>query len=115
MAFLRGQIVYALDAIPDQNGKNPKALRPFIVISDNKYIAISSDLEGIAISGNFWEADASHIELPYSTTIPCHTGLRKRSVAVCTWKVYLQQDRIERCRNHGYVKPDVLERILQSC
>ncbi len=114
MAFHRGQIVYALDAIPDQNGQNSKRNRPFIVISSTEYIAVSTDLEGIAISGNHWKADEFHIELPYAEKPSfCHTGLTKRCVAVCNWKVVLPQDRIEASR--GYIKPVLLETILQKC
>ncbi len=114
MTFYRGQIVYALDPIPDQNGVNPKLNRPFIVVSSNEYIAISTNLDGIAISGNSWEVDDLHIELPYATGHQfCHTGLKKPSVAVCNWKVVLQQDRIEPSR--GYIKPILLERILKKC
>ncbi len=112
MSFYRGQIVYALDDIPDQNGRNPKPNRPFIVISPNEYIAVSFDLEGIAISGNNWQADDTHIELPHSNHSFCHTGLTKRSIAVCSWKVVLRQDRIESKR--GHVKPDLLSLILQG-
>ena len=112
MALHFGLIVYALDAIPDPQRRNYKANRPFIVISENEYIAVSEDFEGIAISHSTWtdESDAVPIPFSFSTHQRCYTALSTPSVAICNWKVVLNQDRVT--TNRGYVKPTEMEMIL---
>ncbi len=112
-SLFQGRIVFALDPIPDPQGRNPKANRPFIVISDNEYIAANPDVVGVAVSSKtFYDGD-NIVALPLHQGYPqTYTKLDKPSVAVCDWTASLPQSRID--IGNGYIKPKELKAILQK-
>lgn len=106
-AIVQGRIVFPLDPIPDPQGRNPKARRPFVVISPPQDILSGAPLAIIGISSTFHGGE-DEVELPYGPN--CQTGLRQASAAICSWMVSVGQDRVE--VGKGYVKPVLLQRIM---
>jgi mRNA-degrading endonuclease toxin of MazEF toxin-antitoxin module len=102
-----GRIVYSRDPLPDPQGRNPKEKRPFAVISDRPAISQGMPLDSIGITG---EIKGIPTEVPIRFGPNCKTGMTKASVALCTWRVQIPQDR---AKLGGLLFPDELLKILQ--
>lgn len=102
----QGQLCRA--RITPQRGE-PK-LRPIILVTRNEEIGAPT-LEFVAVSSTFTEPLADdQIELPWERSGNCATGLRRRSVAVCSWLDRINRDEIQEVI--GIVPPPILHRIL---
>ncbi len=108
-SITQGRIVYALDPIPDPQGRNPKRNRPFVVISTFAEIENGERLTVVGISRSV-RGGPDEVELPYGPS--CHTRLRERSAAQCSWTTEIQQDRVE--VQNGFVPPTYLRQILEK-
>jgi hypothetical protein len=107
--LVQGRIVYPVDPVPDPQGKNPKANRPFVVISTRREIENGAELRLVGISRDVYGKD-DEVELPWGPM--CHTQLRQKSAAICSWIVSVRQDRIEASK--GIVPPVQLRAILEK-
>lgn len=107
--IIQGRIVYALDAIPDPQGRNPKENRPFVVISTLNEIAADGPIDGVGISRNV-HGNEEEVELEWGPN--ARTGLADRSAAICSWRRSLDRDRLN--VGSGYVKPKYLAQILRK-
>lgn len=106
--IFQGRIVFPLDPVPDPQGQNPKANRPFVVVSRPQDIATGGPLHLVGISSTSL-GGADEVELPWGPN--CQTRLSKRSVAICSWQIHVAQDRVEVSR--GLVPPTELREILR--
>lgn len=105
--ILQGRIVYALDAIPDPQGWNPKPNRPFVVISSRDEIATHDAVRVVAISRNVF-GEPFEVLLPFGPY--ALTRLTEKSAAICTWVTLIRKDRLE--VRKGFVPPAVVEQVL---
>ena len=108
--IIQGRIVYALDAIPDPQGRNPKPDRPFVVVSSNAELARDDNFDGVGVSRDVYGKE-EEVELEWGHN--SRTGLKVKSAAICTWKHTFTRDRVN--IGNGYVKPKYLREILQKC
>ena len=106
---IQGRIVYALDPILDPQGNNPKANRPFVVISTLEEIESGADLRLVGISHNVYGEDVE-VELPCGDN--CWTHIRHKSAAICSWVVRVPQNRVN--VGKGIVPPFHLRTIIQK-
>jgi mRNA-degrading endonuclease toxin of MazEF toxin-antitoxin module len=84
LKYQRGTIVI-VSQVPDQNGVNPKD-RPVVIVRD--YDATDRVAFGVAVTGEYdHPLPGTSILLPYHRQGRCKTGLKKPSVAACTWIV----------------------------
>ena len=80
----RGRIVLA--EVVDPQSHNRK-VRPLVIVTPTEEIRESTPFVGIAVSTTFpHPVPNTCVELPYDSTGQAKTGLRKRSVAVCSWR-----------------------------
>jgi hypothetical protein len=98
----------------DPRGKNAKE-RPVLLVSLNSEIQGSDDPEtllyGVAISGSCYEPLApDQISLPWAADGSAHSGLTKKSTAVCRWLVEFRRKDIREVR--GYIPADLLLRVV---
>ena len=107
--IVQGRIVYPTDPVPDPQGKNPKPDRPFVVVSTPQEIRTGADLRLVGISRDVFGYE-DEVELPWGPN--CHTYLRQRSAAICSWIVSVPQNRVEVSR--GIVPPLQLREILHK-
>jgi mRNA-degrading endonuclease toxin of MazEF toxin-antitoxin module len=108
--LVRGRIVYPKVAIPDPQGQNAKAGRPFVVISRDEEIEKAETIQAVGITGELMQSPADHyVVLPYGPN--AKTGLRQKSAALCTWLIDISPDKVEVGR--GYVRADLLEEIVR--
>lgn len=105
-----GDIVEA--SIPDPNGVNEKP-RPVIILTPSAEIREDGVLVVAAISGSLIPDDLPEgwFELPFSLTGKCGTGLRKRSVAKCTWTKEIEYADVRSKR--GRVPGPIMEEIAR--
>jgi len=83
-ALGRGRIV--LVEVTDPQGHNKKPC-PVVVVTAAEEIREGSPLVGVAVSTTFpHPVPEDCVELPYDPTGKSKTGLRRRSVAVCSWR-----------------------------
>ena len=106
-SLVQGSIVYALESIPDPQGRNAKSDRPAVVISRPAEIETGAELT-LAMVSTTITGDPCEVELPYGPN--CRTGLRVRSVAKCNWIHRVAQDKVE--SRSGFVVPRILKEIL---
>jgi mRNA-degrading endonuclease toxin of MazEF toxin-antitoxin module len=89
----QGHIVLA--DVPDLQGRNRK-VRPVVIITPTDDIEAGKPTIGVAITGTLpAKLTPDHVLLPYHNGGHPRTGLRKKSVAVCSWLVKLQQDDVK--------------------
>ena len=81
--ILQGSIIRA--TVTDTRGKNPKP-RPLVVITGNAELSSADAVLAVAITGEFDDPPQSdEILLPWQARGKSRTGLRKKSVAKCSW------------------------------
>ena len=107
-SIIQGRIVYPFEPIPDPQGENAKQ-RPCVVISSNNEIKSGAPLKLVAISRDVY-GKPDEVLLPYG--LNCHTRLRQRSAAICTWVITIGQSEVE--VGKGIVPPIQLQQILQK-
>jgi hypothetical protein len=107
--IVQGRIVYPTDPLPDPQGKNPKPDRPFVAVSTPQEIAAGAYLRLVGISRDVLGKE-DEVELPWGPN--CHTHLRQRSAAICSWIVSVPQNRVE--VGKGIVPPLQLREILRK-
>ena len=82
--FCYGRIVHVRSAVPDPQGRNPKAGRPFVVLTPPKEIEAADSLLIIAISHEVGDDVDYAVELPWGRG--CSTGFTEPgSFAICNW------------------------------
>ena len=81
--IVQGRIVYALDSIPDPQGRNAKPNRPFVVVSITTDIQVSQSLTLLAISTGVY-GKPEEVEIPNGPN--CVTRLRQQSAVMCNWE-----------------------------
>lgn len=107
--LFQGRIVYVAEAVPDPQGQNPKANRPFVVISPPAEIAAGGNVELVAISHSVQNMDAAtDVLLDHGPN--CMT-FDTPSVAVCKWRVEMDDSRFS--ISTRLVKPLKLRAILE--
>ena len=107
--FYRGTIVLVLN-VPDQAGRNPKD-RPVVLIRD--FCEDDEFAFGVAITGEFdFPLPNTSIALSFNRDGKCKTGLRKESVAVCSWIVQVHPNDIS--HRMGFTPPIPLAAILAA-
>jgi mRNA-degrading endonuclease toxin of MazEF toxin-antitoxin module len=110
-SIVRGRIVFPKTAIPDPQGRNPKAGRPFVVISRDDEIQKGERIRAVGITGELNQSPADHyVHLPHGPTAKTH--LRQESAALCTWLIAISQDQVE--IGKGYVRADLVEEIVMK-
>lgn len=87
--------------VTDPSGKNPKA-RPLVVVSTNSEIAREKSFVAVAITGH---PDGSVLEsdevpLPWHAGGRCKSGLKKPSVAKCSWMCPLTLSDVIEIKGH---------------
>jgi mRNA-degrading endonuclease toxin of MazEF toxin-antitoxin module len=108
MPIGQGQIVLA--EVDDPQGRNRKQ-RPLVVVTPTVEIREGSPFVGVAISTTILTpVPDDHVELPFHPNGKVRTGLRKRSVAVCTWLQPLNHSDV--IRTIGHVPESQLAKIL---
>jgi mRNA-degrading endonuclease toxin of MazEF toxin-antitoxin module len=107
IVFPRGTVIYA-SQILDPQGRNPKD-RPVVLINDFAHGDVAAF--GVAISGEYdHPLPPSCIPIPFGRHTRCKTGLKKPSVAVCTWIVAIPLEDLQ--NRIGIVPPVELLQIL---
>src|SRR5216684_9133514 len=80
----RGCIVLA--EVTDPRGQNRKP-RPLVIVTATEEIRTGEPFVGIAVSTTFpHPVPDDCVALPYHSGGRSRTGLRKKSVAVCSWR-----------------------------
>jgi mRNA-degrading endonuclease toxin of MazEF toxin-antitoxin module len=80
----RGRIIEA--EVVDPQGRNRKP-RPFVIVTATEEIREGEPFVAVAVSTTFPHPIPDDcVELPYHPGGQSHTGLRRRSVAVCRWR-----------------------------
>jgi mRNA-degrading endonuclease toxin of MazEF toxin-antitoxin module len=106
----RGRIVLA--EVPDPNGQNPKA-RPLVIVTATEEIQEGKPFVGVAVSTTIpHPVPDDCVELPYHHAGHPRTGLRKRCVAVCTWRHALTHEDV--IRDLGRVPDQQMFEILEK-
>jgi hypothetical protein len=106
----QGSIIRAL--VVDPRGQNPK-LRPLVVTTASDEISKERPLVAVAITGALSNPIADdEIRLPFHPRGEASTGLRKPSVAKCSWLVKLQLDAVVEAK--GFIPTKVLIQILEK-
>ena len=108
-SIVQGRIIYALDPIPDREGRNPKKNRPFVVLSTDDELKLGDDLFVVAISHTVVGA-AEEVELQWGRNSLTH--LPTKSAAICDWTTTLTRSRVD--VRKGFVRPVYLREILQK-
>lgn len=104
----RGTILL-VEQVLDPNGTNPKT-RPILLVAD--FYEGDDLIDGVAVSSTFDEPlPVTQVELPFSRSRTCRTGLDRPSVAVCDWPVTATPDDI--VKRIGAVPAKELLDILQ--
>ena len=110
-SLVRGRIVYPKVAIPDPQGQNPKAGRPFVVISRDEEIQSGDSIQAVGITGELHQSPADHYALlPYGPT--AKSGLKQKSAALCTWLIDISQEKLE--VGKGYLRAALVEEIVKK-
>jgi hypothetical protein len=106
----QGSIVQAL--VCDPQGRNPK-VRPLVVITPTSEILASKLLVGVAITGQFSNPLCrDEVALPYHPGGRASSGLRKPSVAKCTWLVTVRPEDI--AEHKGFLSAERLLAVLSA-
>ena len=109
--LVRGRIVYPKVAVPDPQGQNAKAGRPFVVISREEEIEKGATIQAVGITGELMQSPADHyVVLPYGPN--AKTGLTQKSAALSTWLIDISADKLD--VGKGYVRADLLEEIVRK-
>jgi mRNA-degrading endonuclease toxin of MazEF toxin-antitoxin module len=109
-AFRRGEIVLA--EVTDPQGQNRKP-RPLIILTPTEEIREGERFVGVAVSSTFPRLiPDDSVELPYHPAGQARTGLRKPSVAVCSWRVPLTHADV--IRSIGWVPDKQMLVILEK-
>jgi len=107
-SIIRGRIVYPKIAIPDPQGQNPKAGRPFVVISRDEDIKNLDHVQAIGITGELNQSPADrYVELPWGPT--AKTGLKQKSAALCSWQIEIPKAQLD--VGKGFVRADLVDEI----
>jgi hypothetical protein len=94
-SLIQGRIVYANLPVADPQGRNPKANRPFIVITKNDDIKGQRRVQCVAITDELHLSPTDHYyPLPDGPGRFKH-GCSPESAALCTWLVDLDVDDID--------------------
>jgi mRNA-degrading endonuclease toxin of MazEF toxin-antitoxin module len=94
----------------DPQGFNPK-IRPLLVVSPNEDISATGPIVCIAVTGRFSEPLADdEVALPFHSAGAANSGLRKPSVAKCSWSVTIGMDDI--VDRKGFVSKERLTAVL---
>jgi mRNA-degrading endonuclease toxin of MazEF toxin-antitoxin module len=106
----RGRIVLA--EITDRQGHNRKA-RPLVIVTPTEEIQEGLPFVGVAVSTTFpHPVPDDCIELPYHPGGQSRTGLRRLSVAVCSWRESLTHADV--IRDIGRVPDQQMYAILEK-
>lgn len=109
-SLIQGRVVFPKIAIPDHQGQNPKAGRPFVVITTNEQIKSGGPIYAVGITSTFDEAQSDlYVSLPYGPT--ARTSLKIPSAALCTWVIDISQDQLE--VGPGYLHPRLVDPIAE--
>jgi hypothetical protein len=110
-SLVRGRIVYPHVAIPDPQGQNAKAGRPFVVISRAEEIEIGETIQAVGITCELMQSPSDHyVLLPYGPN--AKTELKQKSAALCTWLIDISPDKLD--VGKGHVRADLLEEIVRN-
>lgn len=109
-SLVRGRVVYPLVPIPDPQGRNPKAGRPFVVISSNEDLTAGQAIQAVGITTNLTQSPPEdYVALPWGRN--ARTGLTEESAALCTWVIEVAQDAVN--IGKGFVDPRLVLRIVE--
>lgn len=87
-------------------------MRPAVVVAPDNEIRAGLPLTLVAITGTITDPlPETQVELPWDPTGKARSGLKKRSVAVCNWRVEIEASEIERII--GHVSPTVVLEIIR--
>lgn len=98
--IIQGRVVYALDALPDTEGRNPKPNRPCIVVSDDNASLSLDDLVTVICVSRSVHGKDEEVPLPHGPN--CRHGFPNESAAICNWGAKIPKSRL-----------DVTKRILR--
>ncbi len=88
-SLVQGRIVFCRKPIADPQGGNPKANRPFVVITHPDDIQGAQTIQGVAITDQLSLSPKEHYyPLPTGEGAKLH-GCSRGSAALCTWIVSL--------------------------
>jgi mRNA-degrading endonuclease toxin of MazEF toxin-antitoxin module len=108
--LVRGRIVEA--EVVDPQGRNRKQ-RPLIIVTATDEIQAGTPLVAVAVSTTFPHPIPDDcVELPFHPGGQSRTGLRKRSVAVCSWLATLTHADVT--REIGHVPAQQMLVILEK-
>lgn len=106
--LVQGRIVRA--KVRDQHGRNPK-IRPLVIVSSTPDVQSQDVFVAVAVTSQFSDPDASdEVPLPWHPHGLGRTGLRKASVAKCSWQCEIRKRDIEELK--GVVPPECMEKII---
>jgi mRNA-degrading endonuclease toxin of MazEF toxin-antitoxin module len=106
----RGRIVLA--EVTDPQGHNRKP-RPVVIVTATEEIREGTPFVGVAVSTTFAHPLPDDcVELPYHPAGQSKTGLRRRSVAVCSWREALTD--VDVIRDIGRVPDKQMHAILEK-
>ena len=100
-----GSIVWA--EVSDPSGHNPKC-RPLVVIreiTDSSYLAVAASTKVPE------PLRSDMVLLPFARNGSCNTGLRSKTVAVCSWVMIIQESSIQEVG--GFVPKQKVAEILE--
>jgi mRNA-degrading endonuclease toxin of MazEF toxin-antitoxin module len=90
----QGRII--LVAVPDPQNRNVK-VRPAVIISETQQIERDGRIACVAVTSTVPdEVPDDCVLLPYHPGGKVRTGLRKRSMAMCSWLFEIKEDEIEK-------------------
>lgn len=110
-SLTQGRVIYPKIPIPDPQGQNPKAGRPFVVVSTNEDIKQAHNLHAVGITTTFDESETHlYVPLPHGPT--ARSGLKRESAAVCSWVIEISPDQVE--IGSGYIHPSLIDQIAEK-
>jgi hypothetical protein len=89
--------------------------RPVVVVTKNAEIPNETLLAGIACShsaADLQPRPGDFIELPYDPLSPCASGLKKKTVAICSWLVAIKKISIQKQDFGGVLSSKKLIEIM---
>ena len=112
-SLIQGRIVYAKIPIPDPQGRNPKANRPFVVITSNSDLKKNpATVQGIGVSDELSATPEDEYCLLPTESGRFKHGCSAGSAACCRWIEDLNVEDLE-WRN-GFVVAKVLFAIIEK-
>jgi mRNA-degrading endonuclease toxin of MazEF toxin-antitoxin module len=106
----QGSIVQA--TVGDPQGQNAK-LRPLVIVSPTADLATAEEVFAVAITGRFAEPlQGDEVRLPFHPGGQAKSGLRKPSIAKCSWLVTLRPEGV--AKQSGFLNAETMTEILRK-